>query len=964
MIETGDAKPQHCNPHQMPHRLRGVLREELDDMLERGYIEPSESDWAAPIVYVRKKCGGWRLCVDFRKLNAVAREDAYPLPRIQDVFTALEGAQYFSSIDLAKGFWQIEIDESSRRKTAFTTIYGLYQFRRLPMGLNSAPAAFQRAMSAVLCGLNWIHVMVYLDDILIFTPTFEEHLRVLDDVLGRLHRANFKCKLGKCEFARTQLQYLGHIINSQGIQVDPDKVAAVKAFPDPTCVKDVETFLGKAGYYCRFIQNFSRLAKPLFQLKKKGVEWTWGDEQRFAFETLKQRLCEAPVLHHPDFSKPFLLQTDASGYGLGAVLAQNFEDGEHPVCYASRTLKDAEMRYAAIEREALAIFWATRHFQQYLIGGHFTIQTDHKPLLSLMTKTHINTRLLNYTLRLQHFNFSIEYKEGISNGNADALSRGTAEKYPIIPLRTQKHKKLQCSLGPEGLKPTGGTFLGLTMSDGSHPQPRHPGVPVSEAVWRTTKATMRTSAVAWQNLAARQESDVFFGPIRRYLRGEDVAPVPEMMAYRMPEISDLFYLTQDDKILVRADTSPGDRSPICIPEDFVSIALDMAHNAPHAGHHGAKGTLRYAQKHFWWPRMSSQCVKYVRACAACARHKSFAKRPVTPLSTIDPPSAVWDRLHMDYFSAGDGLTDGPKGVLGFVDAFSKFSVLEAVEDYTAATAVRVFINQVANVFGAPLHVVSDQGPGFKAAFERASFLAMGVKRTHVVAWRPQANGNIERVFGSLRPILATLTTQFPGRWAEMLPAAAHAYNTSYHRSIDQTPFYVMFGRDPQYFDYSLSQSFYDQDKTQNESVRESFNRLQEVRDIVRERIYEQRLRNKQEYDAVIAQYYANRKFAKQMLIWVKVHCISQPPANSGRPRKNTKLHPKFVGPWRITDVQGYHVWAVPINRPNWAPKKIHFDHIKQCLSDDTIGDDDDRLLTPFNDMQTSQGLESEAEEEA
>ena len=418
-------------------------------MLRRGYIEPSQSDWAAPIVYVRKKDGSWRLCVDFRKLNQVLRPNVYPLPRIQDIFTILEGSRYFSSLDLAKGFWQIRISDASKHRTAFTTCFGLYHFKRLPMGLASAPSAFQESLASVLAGLNWVHAMVYLDDILVFSSTFAEHLQALDEVLERLTKANLRVKLRKCEFARSQLHYLGHVLNSQGIQPDPAKVQAVRAFAPPTDVKQLGTFLGKAAYYCRFIKGFSQIAAPLFRLRKKGVEFVMGEAEMDAFERIKSALCESPVLRHPDFTLPFILQTDASGFGLGAVLSQEFKDdnpGEHPVAYASRTMKDAETRYSAFEKEALAITWAIKHFEQYLLCSKFRVMTDHKPLITMMSKQHENARVQNFVLKLQHYDFTVEYREGTSNGNADTLSR-----YPCIPLRKQRVARVQCAIGPDSL---------------------------------------------------------------------------------------------------------------------------------------------------------------------------------------------------------------------------------------------------------------------------------------------------------------------------------------------------------------------------------------------------------------------------------------------------------------------------------------------------------------------------------
>ena len=268
-IDTGDARPIHCNPHKLAYALRDTLRKELDDLLKAGVIEPSDSPWAAPVTYVPKSDGTWRLCVDFRQLNAVIKPCVYPLPRIEDIFDTLAGSNYFSSLDLAKGFWQIALDDESREKAAFNTIFGQFQYRRLPFGLSTAPSAFQKVVNSVLSGLTWLQCMVYVDDVLIFTSSFDGHLQLLGDILGRLEGAGLKVKLSKCEWARTQLRYLGHILNRQGKSPDPSKLSAIKDLPPPTCVKQLETFLGKVGYYHRFIPDYAHLAKPLNVLRRK-----------------------------------------------------------------------------------------------------------------------------------------------------------------------------------------------------------------------------------------------------------------------------------------------------------------------------------------------------------------------------------------------------------------------------------------------------------------------------------------------------------------------------------------------------------------------------------------------------------------------------------------------------------------------------------------------------------------------
>ena len=273
------------------------------ELVVLGVIRKSNSSWACAIVLVDKPDGTKRLCIDFRRLNLIAEPTAYPLPRINDIFAVLHGARYFTSLDISKGFWQILIHPDDCHKTAFVTPFGQFEWTRLPMGLNSSPGVFQKVMTEILGGLIWVSCLVYIDDILIFTQTFEEHLIVLEEVFRRLAKANLKLRPSKCDFSRTQLKYLGHILNSRGIQVNPKQVEAVKERPEPTTVKEVESFLGKVNYYNRFIPDYSKVAAPLYNLKKKNVEWDFNQECKDAFETLKHHLITAPLLSLPDFTK-------------------------------------------------------------------------------------------------------------------------------------------------------------------------------------------------------------------------------------------------------------------------------------------------------------------------------------------------------------------------------------------------------------------------------------------------------------------------------------------------------------------------------------------------------------------------------------------------------------------------------------------------------------------------------------
>ena len=362
-IRTGDAPPRFMQPTRVDHSMREHLDGMVDDMLRRDVIRPSVSPYAARVVPVQKKDGSIRFCIDYRRLNADTTRDSFPLPRIDDCLDALSGAKWFHVMDLRSGYWQQELREEDRYKTAFTTHRGLFELNVTSMGLKGAPASFQRLMMVALAGLVWEICLVYLDDIIVFGRTFGESLERLELVLRALRRANLTLHPGKCSLFRKQVQFIGHVVSEEGVAPDPSKVSAVKHFPVPKSVRGVREFLGLASYFRRFIPRFADVARPLHRLLENSSRFQWTKECAASFHALKERLVSAPVLCYPNFHNTFTLTTDASDVGLGAVLTQEEHGRERVVAYASRSLTKVERRYSVTERECLALVWATRRFR-------------------------------------------------------------------------------------------------------------------------------------------------------------------------------------------------------------------------------------------------------------------------------------------------------------------------------------------------------------------------------------------------------------------------------------------------------------------------------------------------------------------------------------------------------------------------------------------------------------------------
>ena len=427
-ILTKDEVPIHTKQYRFPPIHKSEIDKQVSDLVNGGIVIPSGSPYNSPVWIVPKKADSqgnrrWRMVIDYRNLNEKTIGDAYPLPNICDILDQLGGAKYFSVLDLASGFHQIPMHPSDAHKTAFSTPHGHFEFDRMPFGLKNAPATFQRLMDQTLCGLQGVELFVYMDDIVIYASSLREHDIKISKLMDRLRKANLKLQPDKCEFLRREVAYLGHLIGEDGVKPNPEKISAIQNFPTPRNAKNIKQFLGLAGYYRRFIPNFSGTASPLSNLLKKGTPFCWSRECQKSFETLKEALCHQPILQYPDFSRPFVLTTDASKYAIGGLLSQGPIGQDLPIAYASRVLNAAERNYSTIEKELLAITYCVQHFRSYLYGHKFTLVTDHQPLTWLARVKDPTSRLMRWRLKLEEYDYNIVYKKGSLNRNADALSR-------------------------------------------------------------------------------------------------------------------------------------------------------------------------------------------------------------------------------------------------------------------------------------------------------------------------------------------------------------------------------------------------------------------------------------------------------------------------------------------------------------------------------------------------------------
>ena len=422
-IKVNTKVPVHMKPYPVPYAKKEVIKQEVANMLKWGIIEPSISPYNSPVVLVLKKDKSHRFCIDFRGLNAVTEFDSEPMGDPKLIMANLKGDCLFSKLDFSKGYWQIPLEDSAKPMTAFTTPDGCFQFRKMPFGLINSGATFNRAMRKVLKDLA--NVDNYVDDVLVHSNDWKSHIEALRKTFERIRKAGMTLKASKCEIGKQKVEYIGHIVEEGHIAVDPVKVEKVKMAERPRTKTQIRAFLGLTGYFREYIPRYAEIAKPLTDLTKKGlpdtVEWNATEEE--AFQKLKNKLVEAPILRLPDFSKPFILQTDGSTTGIGAALLQDFPDGRFPIAYASKKLLPRERNYSIIEIECLAVVFGVRKFQKYLHGTNFEIHTDHRPL-SFIQKCRIESpRIMRWSLFLQNFSFRIVAIKGSENVTSDYLSR-------------------------------------------------------------------------------------------------------------------------------------------------------------------------------------------------------------------------------------------------------------------------------------------------------------------------------------------------------------------------------------------------------------------------------------------------------------------------------------------------------------------------------------------------------------
>ncbi|SPC63495.1 uncharacterized protein UHOD_11281 [Ustilago sp. UG-2017b] len=769
-VEADKLLPHHTYDHQIPleegksppfgpiyslseHELK-TLRGYLEENLAKGFISPSDSPAASPILFVKKKEGSLRLCVDYRGLNQITIRNRYPLPLIDELLDRLCEARFFTRIDLRGAYNLLHIAKGDKWKTAFRTRYGLFQYNVMPFGLTNAPASFQHLMNDMFKDMLDRSLIIYLGDLLIYSSTLKQHQGHVSAVLARLRQAGLYAKAEKCQFSTSQTEFLGFVVSDQGVSMDPSKTEVITNWPVPKLVHDVQVFLGFCNFYRKFIPQYSRTAYPLMQLLRKEAQsapFAWNNEAQHAFEQLRSAFGTDTILHHFDPIRPIIVETDASDFAVAAVLSQSFDQGtRHPIAFFSKKLDPAQLNYPIFDKEMFAIVAAFKHWRQYLEGAKFQVQvlTNHRSLEYFTTTKQLNRRQARWSELLADFDFVIQYRPGAQAGLPDALTRRSDMRPMDRGLSLmQEHNpdNFQTLLKPHQLR-LAATGILTVKSD------------------ITDKIRDALSRDPWTSSLLEQ---VHLGssPTGFVINSMNLLTYQDLVV--VPDVDDLRLLIVQDR-----------------------------HNSPSAEHPGRRKTLSLVRRSFFWLGMSKFVHTFVDSCETCRRIKAVRHKPYGHLKSLPVPPHPWSSISMDLIEQLPPSSDFT-AILVVVDRLTKMAIfVPTTNELDAPELAKLLLRHVYSKHGLPTSIVSDRGSEFTSHFWCSLSTLLGIENHFSSAYHPQSDGQTERVNQVLEQFLRGYSNHLQTDWSDLLPLAEFSYNNAEHASTQLTPFFANYGYHP------------------------------------------------------------------------------------------------------------------------------------------------------------------------
>ena len=785
-IDTGDERPVRQRARRLVRAHIPEVQQQVRDYHEQGVISPSESEWASNVLLVRKKTGEYRMCIDYRELNAKTKKlDQYALPRIDDTLDALGRAKYFCTLDLISGYHQVELTDSAKAKTAFIAPHcnpTLWEFNYMPFGLVGAPRTFQRMMDKLLRGLEYGIALAYLDDIIVYAETVERCIDNLRVVFDRIRNANLKLKPKKCAFFQPETTFLGHVISGDGVKCDPVKVEAISKWHSPKTTKQVKSFLGMLGYYRKFINNYSEMAEPLQDLMKKGIKFAWGKREQESFIVLKEALITAPVLGYPQEEGMYMCDTDASAYAISGILSQmqKDEDGveqERPIAYGSRKLSDTEKKYCARRRELLAIVTYVKHYDTYLRGPRFIIRTDHASLKYVKTIKDLPDQFARWVMFLEKYNYEIVIRKGSLHVNADVLSRYICEG-----------KKCICD-GVASLEGSG------DVTDVNDPSCED-----------KAEATETFNAFSTRALWSDEEMGMAQG------KDPDIALIykSKQAGLPRPTISELAGTSQALRALCvdwkrlslhrgmlyrlyESHSGTETNLQLIVPYIFQRVLCHKFHNTNIGAHLGKHKTCSMMQQRLYWYRMH-ECIRtWILCCDVCQRRKNPGNTPKAPLK-LYPSGYPNERISMDVCGPLTMSARGKLLLLVITDSFTKYTKAFPIREQSAVTVAEILDHRWIDEYGEPEILHTDQGANFTSKLMTELCGLRNIEKTRTSPYHASSDGQVERFNATVMTMVNALSSNFDD-WDLKISKAVAAYNQTVHAATGYTPNRLWFGRE-------------------------------------------------------------------------------------------------------------------------------------------------------------------------
>ncbi|XP_062602775.1 uncharacterized protein LOC134264500 [Saccostrea cucullata] len=774
-------------------------------MLDKGIIVPSVSEWSSAPVLVRKKDGTVRYCIDFRGVNKITKKDAFPLPNMEECLDTLGKNNFMSTLDMAQGYYQIEVDPDDRHKLAFITRYGLFEFVRMPFGTCNSPATFQRVIQLVLQGLNWKECLAYLDDVIVLGQNFEEHLINLRAVFERFRTHNLKLKPKKCHLFRKELQFLGRLVTEKGVSITTESVKCMAEWPTPKCKKDLEAFLGYVNYHREHIKSFAEIAAPLYTLTGPKTKFIWNKEKDTAFISLKEAMTNPAVLGYPSDDGMFILDTDASDMAIGAELSQIQCGKEVLISFNSKTLTSTQRKYCVTRRELLAVVAFTRHYRYYLLGRPFILRTDHNSLAWLIGFKNIEGQLARWLEELSQYDVTIQHRSGKKHQNADGLSRMSTND-------------LSCDCYNAGCDVSRLPCGGCSYCRRMHAQWERFQEDVDDVIPLAVRTLQETdkpketpntidkdacnwaSALTDEEIRDAQMQDLNTSTLMKW-KAENYVPTELDLSLSSRAVKYFWNCSSQLRILngiLFYEWIDGSMSRLLlvVPKSLQNCVLEGSHDNKLAGHMGQQKTLQKVKSKYIWFGMSSDCESYVRTCPVCNVNKKANVHAKAGLGQYHA-GAPLERVHIDLMGPFVESGKGNKYILMIVDQFTKWLECYALPDQEAETVATSFVEGFVSRLGCPLQVHSDQGRNFESRLFQEVCKLLQITKTRTTPYRPCSNGQVERynrlVLQAIRCYMENISQQKD--WDLHLQQIAGAIRATVNRQTGFTPNRMMLGRE-------------------------------------------------------------------------------------------------------------------------------------------------------------------------